>query len=90
MRPAGKRCECEGCSAKRVQQAELDRQEGTRIDKEMEVWRSLEHCSASHQLKYRNVAPTCHGFGRCEAPRRCMLLAMSALGEISASLSFFV
>eukprot|EP00903_Cladosiphon_okamuranus_P019584 g18012.t1 len=37
VRPAGKGCECEGCAMKRMNEAELDRQAGTHMEKEMEA-----------------------------------------------------
>lgn len=66
MRPAGKSCECEGCAAKRVQEAELDRREGARMAKDIKVWRREYHYyCASPQLKNRKFAPPLL-LNRCE------------------------
>jgi len=39
LRPAGKSCECEGCSKRRSQETSREEEERTDRDKEIEVWR---------------------------------------------------
>lgn len=50
VRPAGKSCECEGCTTRCAQEAELDRQKGTRMDKGIEVGVANTTVCAIHQL----------------------------------------
>lgn len=55
MRPAGKTCDCEGCTTRRIDEAQLDRQQGTHMDKEIEVRRGEYHPSSSYPPEDRRV-----------------------------------
>lgn len=89
IRPAGKSCDCEGCTTKRAQNAKLDPQEGTHMGQEMEVLYGMVN-AVVQAISYKTaiVAPLLQ-FDRSEASSayECPLLAAFALGVVGASVT---